>query len=906
MDDGQRDRLKRFLLEVEESGQEASAAALARLRAEDPALAAEAEMLLVQRTRGELAGEGIAAAVAGALAGLAGGPAAVDARQIGPYRLVEAIGSGGMGSVYRAVQETPIRREVAIKLLRGGFDLPKLLARFEAERRALALVEHPGIARILDAGADESGTPYIAMELVRGVPITVFCSGHPRRETLGLFVSVCRAVQHAHQRGIVHRDLKPSNILVSEVDGKPLAKVIDFGIARVVEEGAGPRVSLTGEGQIVGTLEYMSPEQAAGCSRDVDTRTDVYSLGAVLYELLTGALPHDLSGKSLPEAVEIIRNDPPRPFRRTTTEHRPDGDLETITLKALEIEAERRYDGPGTLADDIERYLRAEPIVARPPSTAYQLRKLVQRNRAAVILTGTGIALLAAFGITMSALYAGQRRERERAERAAAKAEAINQFLQGMLASADPEQGKDLTILQAVDRLLPRIDRDLRSQPSVLASVQRVLGNTYGGLGQYARAESLLQAALLSTRNLGDASRGEIAMVHREIAEAQASGGHLERAEGFARRALALVRGTGAAADEALCLTTLAAVLSQRNDNDEADSLLAAAAGIYRSHRLERTSGMAEVLDWQQRIAYAEGRPTVAESLARQELAIQVQVYGEVHPRIGSTVGDLAVYNAALGREPEADSLYRLCMRIGDQCSPSVHPMAGVTRHNFAGWLYVHGRHAEAESTILEGLHIWESSLSDSHPWVGSGFRTLSAVHRNQGKLAASEVEARKAVAIMTAGWGADHPSVARGWVNLGETLGQLGRVSEAEAAFRRAVTIQMKARSPKPLAGGAHALGMLFLGENRPDSAAVWLSRALTAAGASGDPSSDLAPHRCALGLALLAQGNSADAERLLSSCDRFRDPVPLDRWSWPQLCGEARSRLGGSAASAVGTGAR
>jgi serine/threonine protein kinase len=349
---------------------------------------------------------------------------------IGPYKLLQPIGEGGMGTVFMAEQTRPVQRKVALKLIKPGMDSAQISARFEAERQALALMDHPHIAKVLDAGTTATGRPYFVMELVKGVPITQFCDERrlPPRQRLELFVSVCQAVQHAHQKGIIHRDLKPSNVMVCLYDGKPVPKVIDFGVAKATGPKLTERTLFTGFGQIVGTLEYMSPEQAELNQLDIDTRSDVYSLGVLLYELLTGTTPLEhkrLKETTLLEALRLIREEePPKPSTwLSTTEELPSvaanrglepkqlralvkGELDWIVMRCLEKDRARRYETANGLARDIERYLHDEPVAACPPSARYRVHKFARRHKTATAFAALGlVALLALAGVVVGLLY---------------------------------------------------------------------------------------------------------------------------------------------------------------------------------------------------------------------------------------------------------------------------------------------------------------------------------------------------------------------------------------------------------------------------------------------------------------------------------------------------------------------
>ncbi len=383
----------------------------------DPALQARLEALLLideaDRDFLERPAEGVTTPAAG---GISEGPG----QRIGPYKLLQAIGEGGMGVVFMAEQEVPVRRKVALKIIKPGMDSRQVIARFEAERQALAIMDHQNIARVLDAGTTESGRPYFVMELVHGVPITDFCDANhlTPRERLELFVPVCRAIQHAHQKGIIHRDIKPSNILVTLYDDKPVPKVIDFGVAKAIEQKLTERTLFTQFGGMVGTFEYMSPEQAEMNAIGVDTRSDIYSLGVLLYELLTGTTPLErarLQSAGLHEMVRLIKEEEaPRPsVRLSSSDHLPKiaaarkteperlprlvrGELDWIVMKCLEKDRTRRYDTANGLARDVEHYLADEPVEACPPSASYRLRKAARKYRTPLQVVGAFLLLLVA------------------------------------------------------------------------------------------------------------------------------------------------------------------------------------------------------------------------------------------------------------------------------------------------------------------------------------------------------------------------------------------------------------------------------------------------------------------------------------------------------------------------------
>jgi len=431
-------------------------------------------------------------------------------KRVGEFRIVEKIGEGGMGVVYRAEQEQPMRREVAVKLIKRGFETQRVVARFESERQALASMSHPSITQVFDAGATLDGRPYIVMELVEGVRITEYCDRHRMdiRERLELFIRVCEAVQHAHHKAIVHRDIKPSNILVTTRSGRPLPKIIDFGVAKATEQRLTGGTQLTEMGQFVGTPEFMSPEQAELNEEHVDTRTDVYSLGLVLYELLVGVQPVDpeeLRRDSLDEIRRRIREDEaPRPSSRLESLTDPSSvaaarrmdvrslvrqlrhDLDWVTTRALEKDPDRRYGSPNELAEDLRRHLREEPVVARPPSAAYRTRKFVRRNRIAVGFAATLLLLLVGFAAVMAVQLSRTALERNRADasarqamKKAAAARQVSDFLVSLFALT-PDRDAARAQLDAARQ---KLDHELNVRSEQRARLLYPLGQIYDNLG---------------------------------------------------------------------------------------------------------------------------------------------------------------------------------------------------------------------------------------------------------------------------------------------------------------------------------------------------------------------------------------------------------------------------------------
>ena len=485
---------------------------------------------------------------------------------IGPYRLVQMLAVGGMGEVWRAEQTEPFHRTVALKLIKAGMDTRAVVARFESERQALALMEHPNIAKVFDAGTTPVGRPYFVMEYVPGLAITDYCDKHKLtiKERLALFMQVCEGVQHAHQKGVIHRDLKPSNVLVEELDSKAVPKIIDFGLAKAMGQRLTEMTMFTEVGGMVGTPDYMSPEQADRNERNIDTRTDVYSLGVILYELLVGALPfgsQELRAAGVEAMLQKVRQEEPlRPSTKLRTlgqsskdsavkrREEPEslqrhlrGELDWITMKALDKERTRRYGSPAELAADIERHLHDQPVLAGPPSASYRASKFVRRHRFGVGVAAAALLLLVTFAITMALQARRIAKERDRANREAETSKRVSEFMTNMFKVSDPGQarGNSVTAREILDKASKEIRAGLSTDPEVQAQMMHVMGGVYDNLGLYPQAQSLFTDAVETRRHVLGAENRKTLQSMSRLSGVLREQGNYAQAEQLQRDALA-------------------------------------------------------------------------------------------------------------------------------------------------------------------------------------------------------------------------------------------------------------------------------------------------------------------------------------------------------------------------------
>ena len=726
------------------------------------------------------------------------GPAGPDhPERIGPYRILQPVGEGGMGTVYVAEQTEPVRRHVAVKLIKAGLDTREVIARFEAERRHLALMNHASIARILDAGTTEQGRPYFVMEYVPGRSIVDYCrrENTPLAQRLQLFEQVCRAVQHAHQKGVIHRDLKPSNILITEEDGVPLPKVIDFGIAKATHGHGTDEPLQTRYGTLIGTPDYASPEQAEMSSLEVDTRADVYSLGVVLYELLSDARPFDFSGVLPDEVQRILREvDPPRPSRRAAEAGLPHaaavrGELDWIVGRALAKDRSRRYQTTLALAEDLERYRHKRPVEAGPPGTAYRLRVFVRRHATALTLAGWVAALVAAvvtfytYRLTVERNRANA--EARAAEQARAAAEQVSTFLIELFDGADPTRaGADSVTLRALlEQGRERIARDLDGQPLVRARLMETMGRVHLSLGEYDAAGTLLDSALQLRREALGSQHSETASARYHRAAWLAASGAYEEAIGELQQVLELQRQALGDSHPAVAssLLLLGSTEIDAGRFEAAETTLRDAVQRLRRLHAGNDLELATAINALGTALKKRGDNVRAEPLYREALLMRRALLGDRHTEVASTRSDLATLLAEIGRPEEAKRLYLLARESMQAALGPGHEYVATLLSNQAGVEKSLGQYAEAEGHYREAIEILRGAFGSEHPKLATAINNLATLHIAQGRTAEAERLMRDVLAMRARLLEPDHPSLATARYNLASTL--MGQQRFAEAA---------------------------------------------------------------------------------------------------------------------------
>jgi eukaryotic-like serine/threonine-protein kinase len=765
---------------------------------------------------------------------------ALVGRPVGPYRLMARIGRGGMGAVYLAERaDGQFDKRVALKVVKRGMDTDEILRRFYFERRILASLEHPNIARLYDGGATDDGRPYLVMELVEGETITAYADA--RRLTvdqrLDLFLAVCLAVQHAHQKLVVHRDIKPSNIMVA-ADGT--AKLLDFGVAKLLDDDAvdSPR---TGTGLRILTPDYAAPEQIRG--EPVTTATDVYALGAVLYELLTGRrpfapgsgagashLPGSAREPAWPSAA-VGREGASAVLRGTTSERlrrRLAGDLDVVVLKALAPEPSDRYMSAQQLGDDLARHRAGLPVTARRPTASYRTRKFVRRHRTGVAAGGIVVlALLTGLGV---AAWQGRQavRERDAARQARELAEQVSTFLVDLFDSADPLGGgadrtDTLRVRDMVDRGAVRIHDELLGQPRLQAEILAVMGRVYTNLGAYDEATEMLTATLDLQRAAGEPAHRR-AMPLALLAGVAKEKGEFERADSLFAGVLHIYDAAGTPPD-----SLYIANLSERGgmraflgDYDNARAMHERALALIARDRVSTGRLYGRVVNNLAMLDYDLGDYAGAETSFRAVYAIERELLRPGHPTLASALNNVASSVHYQGRYDEAEPLYQEAVALARDAFGDTHPTVGMYLQNLATLFDDQGRLEEARPVYDQAVSAHESGLGRTNVHTAMLLRNFAINRHALGAYGQAEALLREAIGSLTASVGPEHLYTGLAAASLGRVLTSTGRLAEAEGEFDRAMRI-LEAQLPERhrlLATARRDLGVLLAARTRYDRA--------------------------------------------------------------------------------------
>ncbi len=740
--------------------------------------------------------------------------------RIDRYIIEGVLGEGGFGTVYLALQEEPMRRRVALKLLKPGMDSREIVRRFEAERQTLAVMDHPCIARVFDAGATEQGRPFFVMEYVDGEPLTTYSdlARLPVRERLLLFEQVCQAVQHAHQKGIIHRDLKPNNVLVGAVDGEPIPKVIDFGIAKALEPDEHHATAMTHVAQVIGTPQYMSPEQAAPGMANVDTRTDVYSLGALLYELLCGTPPLDdeqVRGVGPATIERLIRDtEAPRPSgriellgergeriaRQRQTEPRRleralRGDLDWIIMRAIEKDPSRRYPTANAFAADIRRYLNGEAVEAGPPTFSYRFSKFARRNRVG-LSAGTAVALAIIVGLLLAVTgLVEARHQHKQAVRSQREAEAVTDFLSDIFAAADPQRagGSEVTVRSALEEAAKVLDEgSLAEEPLIEARVRATLGRILQGLGLFDEAEAQIHRSLEMRReHLGErhadvaASLNYLGSIARERGDEPAAERHL-------RAALEIAGEHGDATLElqSQLMNNLSLLLRHKGEMREAADLLARAVALDRRLLEPNDPALAATLNNLALLERDLGNPQRAETLWRETLQILTSRYGEEHMYVAAVLESLGSLDVEMERYEKAADLYKQALEIRRNVLGDEHPHVAVSLNNL-GFLYSSkGDYDQALAYYSEALDLRKRVLGEDHPGVATALSNLGQLHEARGDLTQAQAAYAASLEIRRRRLGDEDPRTVRMWNAAARTRLHLGDQIGAAELFDELIDV--------------------------------------------------------------------------------------------------------------------
>jgi serine/threonine protein kinase/Flp pilus assembly protein TadD len=732
-------------------------------------------------------------------------PDHLPTQNFGPYRLIRLLGEGGMGTVYLA-ERTDLGTQVAIKVLRDAWLSPARRERFAAEQRTLAQLNHPSIARLYDADALPDGTPWFSMEYVEGTPITEYCSLQhcSVEQQLQLFRSVCEAVQYAHSEAVIHRDLKPSNILVKQ-DGS--IRLLDFGIAKQLESLDAP-VKQTMTGLRLLTPAYAAPEQIRGDR--VGIHTDVYSLGVILFELLTGQLPYDLSNLTPAEAASIIADHEPGKPSSIAKLNLPVlgsspisksawADLDVLCLTAIHKDVTRRYRSAEALIRDIDHYLHAEPLEARPDNVSYRLRKFVQRNRRSVILTAAAlvvmIGMLSFFTVRLA-------RARNAALAEAARTERIQKFMLNLFDGGDQAVGPSdsLRVVTLVDRGLLEA-KTLNNDPKLQGELYQNLGDIYEKLGKFDQADSLLQTALEQRKSVFGAESPEAAETLVELGLLRDAQGKYEDAERFVRQGLAIdkQRLSPGHPNVARATSALGKVLEDRGSYDAAIQVLEEAVKL-QSAQGGSTTDLAETLTELANSHFYSGHYAASETLNQQVLAMDRRLYGDRHPHVADDLINLGAIQYDLGHYPEAEKFDRQALDITESFYGQGHPATASALTILGRTLVSEGKSDEAAGLLKQALQIEEQIYGKVHPRVAGTLNELGKISQKQGKLDDAEADFRRMAEIYREVYAGKHYYIGIALSNLAGVYVERKDYAGAEKLFREALQIYAQTLPPDHL----------------------------------------------------------------------------------------------------------
>jgi eukaryotic-like serine/threonine-protein kinase len=851
--------------------------------------------------------------------------------RIGAYTLRELMGEGGMGLVYVAEQSEPVRRKVALKLVKPGMDTRQVLARFEAERQALALMDHPNIARVLEAGSTPGGRPYFAMELVRGTPITEFCDANrlDLKKRLGLFLQVCAAVQHAHQKGVIHRDLKPSNVLVAVHDVESVVKVIDFGVAKATGQSLTDKTVYTAVAQIVGTPVYMSPEQAGQSSLDVDTRTDVYALGVLLYELLTGTTPFErerLKSVGLEEFCRVVREEEPaRPSTRLSTlnaarlttladrrgadprrlSSQVRGELDWVVMKCLEKDRNRRYESASGLAADIRRYLADEPVEARPPSFAYRARKFARRNRGPVVagtlvllalvggIVGTTAGFLraraeaadkdvargAAVAESARATVAEEEAKRDRDKALAAEADtrAFSSFLiNQVLAAGRPRDvqgglGVDVTLAQALDAAEGQLATVFAGQPKAEALTRKHLGITWRNLGKYPKAvEHLERAVALFEQEYGPDHHNTLDAMN-SLAQAYLGGEHWRKAIPLLERVLERRKAVLGPDDPQthISMNSLGSEYTRAWQWDKARPLLEYVLEKRRAALGPDHPDTVRSMNYMASLYKSMGEYAKAEPLYVQVLEVRRRVHGDDHFETLASMNNLAVLYNHRGQYAKAEPLLLKALEISRRVYGDDHPHTITPTSNLAGLHRMRREYEKAEPLYIKVLEARRRIHGAEHPVTVTTLDSLGGMYLDQGDLAKSEPLLTQSLEISRRVYGDDHTDTLTTMNNVALLHQKKREYGKAESLFVQAMEGSRRTlgdEHPKTLTNASN-LAMLYVARGQTTKGEPVLVKTLEASRrVNGDEHPDTLRVMNNLGVLYGRQRQYAKAEPLLA----------------------------------------